>query len=215
MLKAEDLPDFVEASLDFDSKPATFALSGNRSHVHKAKARHKRSKRGLKHLINPSNAVPILSMLPQEPDDRTHVTLRGDFVLCDLIPLILQSRGFCPHLRIATLGMSADNANTLAQLQSEGKVGDITLAASDYFKAVDSATTFRSVQAILSGRARFITLRTHAKVILIPTSSGDYLVIEGSANLRSSGNIEQIVIVNDKATHDHHASWIDELEPSA
>jgi len=35
--------------------------------------------------------------------------------------------------------------------------------------------------------------------------------IEGSANLRSSDNLEQMLILNDQDTHDYHAAWIDAL----
>ena len=39
--------------------------------------------------------------------------------------------------------------------------------------------------------------------------------LEGSANLRSSDNLEQMLLVNDPATHDFHAAWIDELAARA
>jgi hypothetical protein len=36
------------------------------------------------------------------------------------------------------------------------------------------------------------------------------LVFEGSANLRTNGNIEQFALFNDAELHDWHAGWIDE-----
>ena len=39
----------------------------------------------------------------------------------------------------------------------------------------------------------------------------DWLVLEGSANLRSSDNLEQMTIFNEQAVHDFHAEWIDHV----
>jgi hypothetical protein len=37
------------------------------------------------------------------------------------------------------------------------------------------------------------------------------LVLEGSPNLRTNGNIEQFSLINDHHLHDWHAAWIDDL----
>lgn len=218
MLSLSDIPA-LEAlriqpagSLDDLAKTnAKFTVPENRFHRHESKARDKMRRRGIKKLIHPDNARPIISLLPVEPDDRLHCMLRGDFVLCDLIPLIIANRGACPHLRVATLGLSASNAEQLANLHAAGLIQRITLVASHYFQQVDKTTTYRQVQSILAGCAELVICRSHAKVILIPTVGGDSFAIEGSANLRSSDNLEQMLILNDRETHDFHASWIDAL----
>ena len=178
---------------------------------HQAKAKDKNSRRGIKALIRPENAACIVANLPAGPGDRTHCVLRGDFVLCDMIPqVIAASGGECDHLRIATLGMSVANADTLACLVERGAVRKLTVVVSHYFQQVDKTTTFRTVSERLAGKARLAVTRSHAKVILIPTLRDAY-VFEGSANLRSSDNLEQMLVVNDRETHDFHAAWIDQL----
>lgn len=185
-----------------------FALPANRF---LKKAATRADRRGIKEFIRPANARELLAHLPATPDDRTHAVLRGDFVLCDIIPAIVAARGHCPHLRIATLGLSAANADALACLLERGHVGALTLLVSLYFAQVDKVTVFRSVVARLDGIARLVVARNHAKIICLPTCAGDSFVVEGSANLRSSDNIEQIVITNDAETHRFHAEWIDHL----
>lgn len=216
MLRLEDIPELAKragslATASGLPAPGTlkFELASNRFQIHKR--REKRSRKGVKRLIRPDNAREMVSLMPQAEDDRLHCVVRGDFVLCDIIPLVLKDRGTCPHLRIATLGMSSANAETLAACQERGLLGDITLVVSHYFRGVDRTTTFRQVESILEGRARIAVTRSHAKVILLPTASGDFFSLEGSANLRSSDNLEQMLVVNDRETHDFHASWIDEL----
>lgn len=44
-----------------------------------------------------------------------------------------------------------------------------------------------------------------------PVHRPAHFVIEGSANLRSSDNLEQICVFDDPEAHDFHAGWIDEL----
>lgn len=216
------LPDFAGIELDTDLEAAVamldrqrvgpaFALPANRFHVHQAKAVEKGKRRGIKALIRPENAVPIVGQLPVGSDDRTHCLLRGDFVMCDLVPAVIAARGACGHLRIATLGCSIANADVLARLVETGDVQCLTLIVSHYFSQVDKTTVFRAVEDRLRGCARLVVTRNHAKVICLPTGRGDRYVIEGSANLRSSDNLEQVVITNDEETHAFHAAWIDEL----
>ena len=215
---AEDFPnqdiDSLMASLESGVTEAgpKFALEKSLFHFHKKAATDWQKRKGVKKHILPVNAAEILDYLPSETDDRTHCTLKGNFIICDLIPHVIGMRGNCPHLRISTLGMSVGNAQLLAGLMDSGKVGKLSIIVSLYFQRVDKDTTYSKVMTILEGKARVTVARSHAKVILIPTDNGDFYVFEGSSNLRSSDNIEQLLIVNDRETHDHHCKWMAELE---
>lgn len=212
-LAALDLDTDVEAAavgLQRGPRQPAFALPGNRFLRKTATAA---DRRGIKQFIRPENALALIPHLPMSAEDRTHAVLRGDFVLCDIVPAIIGARGHCPHLRIATLGMSLANADALACLVESGSVHRLTLLVSLYFAKVDAATVFRAVAARLEKIAHLVVARNHAKVICLPTTAGDRFVVEGSANLRSSDNVEQIAVTNDAATHDFHTSWIDALAP--
>lgn len=200
----------VLTNLDRGPRGPEFALGANR--FLRAKAEEKRSRRGIKKHIRPENARAILEHLPTGPADRTHAVLRGDFVLCELIPTIIRERGRCPRLHIATLGMSGANAEQLADLHQAGLIGEITICCSHYFRQVDRTSTWREVEARLGKVAKIIVSRNHAKVIVLPTESGDHYVVEGSANLRSSDNLEQIAIFNDEQLAEFHRGWMAELE---
>jgi hypothetical protein len=189
-----------------------FAIAQNRFMSYKSAAKAKR--RGIRQFIKPENALVVVRRLPEE-GGTTHCILRGDFVLADLIPALLEPEWTCPHLRIATLGMSVDNAIELAKLHKGGKVGRITLVLSHYFEAVNKSTVYFDCRQQLEGIAEFVVMRSHAKVICCPRERGgiveDWLTIEGSANLRSSDNLEQMTIYNDRDVHDFHAEWIDHV----
>ncbi len=202
--------DDLAELLDREPGDVAFAFPENRFLRRDAKARDKRKRKGIKKMIRPQNAAGVLQHLPM-PGERTHCLLRGDFVLCDLIPAIIGARGRCPKLHLATLGLSAANADTLATLRARNLVGDIHLVCSHYFAQVDKTTTYRQVVARLEGLAKIVITRCHAKVILLPTDAGDHFVIEGSANLRSSDNTEQMVIFNCAETADWHRTWLEEI----
>jgi hypothetical protein len=206
-----DFPDDLEAQIALLDRPPpepAFALSLNRFHL--VKGQDKVSRRGIKKLINPANAAALLDWLPG-PGEHTHCALRGDFVLCDLIPAVIGHLGRCDDLMIATLGMSAANADCLGVLVERGLIGQLTIVCSHYFREVDKTTTFREVSARLEGKARIIVTRCHAKIICLPTSSGDWFVFEGSANLRSSDNTEQLTIFNDQSVDAFHRAWLGSL----
>ena len=214
--------DLAEVLAELERAPAAgdgprFALPANLFHL--AKARDRNARRGIRRLIRPENAAPLVDALPAGPEDRTHCVLRGDFVLCDLIPAIVRRHGPLGHVRIATLGLSTANAQSLAALVTAGRIAQLTLVVSHYFQQVDRTTTYREVAGELARiGARLAVTRNHAKILLLPfavapgfLTARAPLVIEGSANLRSSDNLEQIAIFADPELHDFHAAWIDQL----
>ena len=90
----------------------------------------------------------------------------------------------------------------------------MTLVISLYFQQVNKATIYHDIRNELDGIAEFVVMRSHAKAICIArqktgTEEVDWFVIEGSANLRSSDNLEQMTIYNDRRVHDFHAEWMD------
>ncbi len=198
--------------LDMDAAPAAlgFALSKNRYHRqshHAHRATAAASRRGIKRMIRPENADELLQYLPA-PGECTHVVVRGDFVLGDILPLILRGATTPSEIDITSLGMSTGNAQMLAALLATGQVSRLMVLVSHYFSRVDRTGTFREVMHILGDRIK--VARNHAKVILI-AAPPSFLVIEGSANLRSSDNIEQFAIWNDETLLNWHREWMQEV----
>lgn len=188
-----------------------FAMPQSRFLQYKSAQKVKR--KHVKRFIRPENARSVVPHLP-EPGDHTHCILRGDFVLGDLIPAILDGSTpgacRCDHARIATLGLSEYNAETLARLVKNRQIGRITMVVSHYFEQVNKSTVYADVRRILDldGCVDIITMRSHAKVITLQTENDNW-VIEGSANLRSSDNLEQMTVYNDADLLAFHNDWID------
>jgi hypothetical protein len=101
----------------------------------------KRLRERTRAFIKPENALVVVRRLPGE-GETTHCILKGDFVLGDLLPYLLEDGWVCPHMRVATLGMSVENGKTLAGLRRSGRVGRLTLVLSHYFEAVNKSTMY-------------------------------------------------------------------------
>lgn len=159
-------------------------------------------------MIQPSNAAELAHHLPI-PGETLHAVVRGDFVMCDLLTPLLSAAGAVQSLTVATLGMSVANAAFLRNLLDTGAVQSLTVLVSHYFSQVDKVGTFLQCRQIL-GDDCLIVARSHAKLFLLEGDCAS-LVVEGSANLRSSGCIEQFTIANDPALLLFHRAWIEGL----
>lgn len=192
-----------------DPPPGMFALSKNHflQQFHAAKGADKSRRRGVKRFIRPENAKQLKPFIPS-PGDCTHAVVRGDFILGEIIPVLMRGQP-AELLAVATLGMSEGNARMLADLRDRGQIRSLRVVVSHYFASVDATSTFARVNEILGESAPAVT-RNHAKVILI-RQPPDYFTVAGSANLRSSDNVEQFSIWNDREVLEFHLGWINEL----
>lgn len=153
------------------------------------------------------HAVELLRPLP-EPNETVHAIMGGDFACWDLVPAILELVDR-PALEvvIATLGFNAKNNHHLGTMLDQGRIGRALVLCSDYFAKSD-ADTFRDAKARLEGLGSTLAVcRNHAKVIAIDFGHVAY-VVEGSANMRSCKNLEQITIANSRPLFEFHRTWI-------
>jgi len=163
-----------------------------------------------------ANAAEQLGRLPA-PGETCHCVMRGNFDAFDLIPAIIRmGQEPATELNIATLGFNERNTTKLIELLDAGQVQKLTFICSVYFRSMkDSGRTFRRLVAELEARGQRVrAIRCHAKIQLIETASGAY-VIESSANLRSCHNIEQFTLTHDRALLEFHRAWMLEVLVSA
>jgi hypothetical protein len=156
-------------------------------------------------------AKELLSQLPT-PGDAVHGVMTGTYDLMLLLVALLDLHAApCRRLRIATLCYNRRNAVEMLGLLETKKIGGLTLLASDFFRGhnKDLDEWFRGEMAAYPG-SRIAAARSHCKVVCFDFADGAGLVLEGSANLRTNGNREQMVLANDRALHDWHAAWIDD-----
>jgi hypothetical protein len=154
-------------------------------------------------------SADILAHLPG-PGESLHALMTGLYDFMTLVGHVITHRpASCAVLRIATLAFSSRNTHEIAQLLDTGAVAKVSLLCRDFFAKHNKAEFAEAVREFQARGQAIAAPRCHAKVTCLQFADGAKLVFEGSANLRTNGNIEQFALVNDPELHDWHAAWID------
>ena len=171
-------------------------------HKARAVARYRRAAR---------TAAGLLPEWPS-PGESVHALMTGTFDLCLVITATVPRLTACRHLRIATLCFSKRNAAELLSLLDARPGLALTVLVSSFFRDHNKGL-FEPFAADLGEHptARLAAARSHCKVVCFDVADDDALVFEGSANLRTNKNREQLAVFRDRPLHDWHAAWIDEL----
>lgn len=156
-------------------------------------------------------ASEILDVLPGEGES-LHVLLRGFFDALNVVLALLDKLAVpCDCLRVATLSLSKKNVSELAALLDAGTVKKIEVITSDFQAEHDGDILSELLAELRDQRGqRVATARSHCKIVLLAMSDGSRYTMEGSANLRTSRNMEQFCLSRDAALHDFYATWFDD-----
>ncbi len=163
-----------------------------------------------KRLIRPENAQCIVDHMPKLEGDRLHAIAGGDFIFGSLFETITREER-ATRVYLSTLSLSAVNVDDLARSVAEERIGSLWILVSDYFSKTNQ-NIFTKLERVAGPRIILGVARTHAKVALFDFGKRK-LVIESSANLRSSGNIEQISAFADAELFEFHREWIEGCMP--
>ncbi len=131
--------------------------------------------------------------------------LSGRFIAGDFLEAwIVEHNIHVKDLTVSTLSMSEANIDSLANLINGGFVEKMNIVVSDYFFSHERHNLVPYMLKELDKEDRFqlAVCGTHCKLSLIETTHGNKVVIHGSANLRSSGNLEHICIEENKQLYD-------------
>lgn len=159
-----------------------------------------------------ATAAAALSRLPGL-NQSSHLVISGRFALWDFVPaaLALADGARIADLYIATLGFSKANIAGACDLLDAGTIGRLSLIASHYFKGTSSDIYEYGAAELGKRGQRFISIRSHAKIIAARFDGGRCLILESSANLRSCKNIEQVVASGHPDLFAFHAGWMESL----
>lgn len=147
-------------------------------------------------------------------NDRTYAIVNGTFIFGDFIEaLIIEQKLKVKTMTISTLSLSCENVDSLDTLLDCGFVDELNLIVSDYFYSHERRMLVQYIYDTLDkdNKFQFAAAGSHTKIILFETHCGKKIVIHGSANLRSSSNIEQIMIENNPELYDFNKSYHDRI----
>jgi hypothetical protein len=138
---------------------------------------------------------------------RAFCIIDGTFIAGDFIEAFIVVHNLhVKRLTISTLSLSKNNVDSLRNLIAGNFVDELNLIVSDYFFSHERAKG-RLVEYIYSeldvdDKFQLAAAASHCKISLIETHCGKKIIIHGSANLRSSSNIEQLVIEENAELYD-------------
>lgn len=128
---------------------------------------------------------------------RAFVILDGKFIFGDFLEaLIVGNDWLCEELTISTLSMSQENVDSLANLVNGDYLRQLNLIVSHYYFSTERQLLMPYIYEQLDKNDIFqlAVASVHTKIAMIRTACGKKITIHGSANMRTSSNIEQIVI---------------------
>ena len=162
------------------------------------------------HNLKYANAEKLAQDLEMERGGRYYVVVNGSFIFGDFIEALLVEKQYrVKKMTISTLSMSENNVDSLANLCNAGYIDKLDLIVSDYFFSHERQNLIPYLYKRLDHKNRFqlAAAGTHCKLCIFQTYCGRHIVIHGSANLRSSSNIEQIVIEDSKTLYDFNDEY--------
>lgn len=178
--------------------------------IHKPKTIRSYKERQIKY----DNAELMAKEITIEKGIRIFSFISGNFVFGDLIEAICVKHDFfIKKMTICTLSMSPENIESLKTLLECKYVNELNLIVSDYFYGHERFKMIPVIFEKLDYKNRFqlSVARIHAKMCIFETYCGMKIVIHGSANLRSSDNIEQIDIEENEELFNYSDEFLSKI----
>ncbi len=149
---------------------------------------------------------------PPAPGESIHVASGSKFDFWTWCPVMLDWIGQAECLYCSTWTLSRPNAVEMLELWDAGRFATANFLTGTYFKRRETAVYTLLLEGIIARGGRFRAIQNHAKVLLLNNPArGQWITVEGSANLTANPRWEQYVITNDRDLWDFHRGWMDEM----
>lgn len=163
------------------------------------------------------NAELMALEMDVKKDMNIYSIVSGNFIFGDLIEALIINKGLNVNvLYISTLSLSENNVDSMVNVMESGLCRDLHLTVSSYFYSHERNNLIKYIYDELENKDWGFTLSvagTHMKIALIKTDDLK-ITIQGSANLRSSRNIEQFSITENAELFDFNKDYINIIEES-
>lgn len=139
--------------------------------------------------------------------ERYDCIVSGAFIFGDFLEAYLVENALgCEELTITTLSLSQDNIDSLHILLTKNYVKKLNLIISDYFFSHERHTLIPYIYACLDidNKFQLSVASIHTKTSQLKMEDGTKIVMHGSANLRSSANVEQFTIEANEELYDFY-----------
>ena len=156
------------------------------------------------------NAKELAKEVKNEKGERMFCVINGSFIFGDFIEAFIYDNNIAAkEMTISTLSMNQNNIDSLLGLLKLGYIEKLNLIISAYFYSHEKNRLIKYIYENLDVDNKFqlSVARTHCKLCIFETYDNKKWVIHGSANLRSSGNIEQFMIEENEELYDFNMNY--------
>lgn len=153
------------------------------------------------------NAAKLAADLSIKEGMRCDAFIAGSFIYGDFIEAFMRANeARTEKMTISTLSLSQENVDSLEGLMNHGYIKNLNLVVSAYFWAHERRALLPYIYQHLDKGNRFqlAVAGMHTKTCHFKTKGGKHIVMHGSANLRSSGSIEQFTLEENKGLYDFY-----------
>jgi hypothetical protein len=158
------------------------------------------------------NAEKLAKNLRIDFGERADVVVNGSFIFGDFIEAyLLANDAICKRMIVSTLSLGENNVDSFHNLIVNGWVEQLDLVVSHFFYSHERWKIIPYVykQLDIDNKFQLAVAFVHTKVICFETEGGRKIVIHGSANLRSSGNVEAFTIEENPELYDFYVNIYD------
>lgn len=164
--------------------------------------------------IKYENALTLAKSLRLDKNERANVIIPGSFIFGDFIEAyIVSNNAKIKKMTISTLSLSLENVDSLKNLIAGGYVDELNLIISHYFYANERHNLVPYIYEQLDhdGKFQLAVAGSHTKTAIFETLGGRFIVMHGSANLRSSQNLEQFTIEENEELYRFYDEYQDRI----
>ena len=158
-------------------------------------------------------AKDLAKEISLEKNARTFAFVSGNFIFGDFVEALMESRDLhAEEMYIVTLSLSENNVDSFANIMLDGKCDSLNMIVSAYFYSHERQNLIPYLYQELDKDDKFqlAVCGTHCKIALIKCQD-KYYVIHGSANLRSSNNLEQFEFEESEELYNFNKGYLDEI----
>jgi hypothetical protein len=160
------------------------------------------------------NAEKLARELTVNKGERADVFVAGNFIFGDFLEAyIVQRNAKCLKMIVTTLSLSQENVDSLHNLIAGGFVDELNLIVSVYFFGHERQCLIPYIYEKLDidNKFQLAVAAIHTKTAQFETLGGRKIIIHGSANLRSSANIEQFTIEENEELYTFYDEHFDKI----
>jgi len=160
------------------------------------------------------NAQKLAKSINLQKKESVFAIVDGSFIFGDFILAFLHYHNIkAVRMDISTLSLNMHNIVGIEHFMKNGYIDNLNFLIGYYFYAHEKKGLIKEMYRSLDidNRFQIAVCRNHMKSVTILTDRGNKIVMHGSANLRSSDNLEQFSLSFDDKTYDFITEYNDQL----